>query len=96
MQGANDLISVKTSLIWEGLKRVVSRQLEKSYLESVPSSVVGHELPFPDGHELSSVLPLSGKSFRSHPAISNHTSGHVQTINNQNKAATRRSLHLIK
>ena len=46
MQGANDLISVKTSLIWEGLKSVVSRQLEKSYLESVPSSVVGQLLTF--------------------------------------------------
>ena len=30
------------------LEWVVSRQSEKSYLESVPSSVVGQDLPFPE------------------------------------------------
>jgi len=34
-------------IMFEGPKRVVSRQLEKSYLESVPSSEFGAELPFP-------------------------------------------------
>ena len=32
----------------KGPFRVVSRQLEKTYLESVPSSVVGQNLPFPE------------------------------------------------